>query len=81
MTTVQKKPYQWLAWSATVLLVFNAMLAALNVYPLFVWGFILANMVWFVIGLLWKEPSLVWMNLGLTVIYLFGLWLKAVGMV
>lgn len=79
MSDVPQKPYQWLAWTATVTIVANAFLAAINVYPIYVYGFILANMMWLIIGVLWKERSLVWMNAGLTVIYILGLLLKPVG--
>lgn len=67
------KPYQWLAWFSTGFLLLSATLAAFNVYPLYVWGFIISNTLWMVIGILWKEKSLVVMNFGLTIIYVAGL--------
>jgi hypothetical protein len=70
---VEKKPYQWLAWIATVCLITAAILAAFNVYPLYIWAFIISNSLWIIIGYLWKENSLLWMNIGLTVIYIAGL--------
>lgn len=78
MSTVQRKPFQWLAWVASSLLVLTALLAALNVYPIYVYGFIVANSLWILIGILWKEPSLVWMNAGLTIIYVLGLFLNSI---
>lgn len=67
------KPYQWLAWVSTVCLLIAATLAAFNIYPLYVFAFILSNSMWTVIGILWKEKSLIVMNTGLTIIYLIGL--------
>lgn len=67
------KPFQWLAWIGTGVLLLSAILAAFNIYPLYVWGFIFSNTLWMVIGLLWKEKSLVVMNFGLTIIYVAGL--------
>jgi len=70
------KPYQWLAWLSTVCLLIAATLAALNIYPYYIFAFIGANTLWIIIGVLWKEKSLVVMNAGLTLIYIAGLLLK-----
>ena len=67
------KPYQWLSWVATVCLLSAATLAAFTVYPLYIWAFIISNSLWILIGVLWKEKSLIVMNAGLTVIYVAGL--------
>ena len=67
------KPYQWLACVATVCLLTAATLAAFNVYPLYIWAFIISNSLWILVGILWKEKSLIVMNAGLTVIYVAGL--------
>jgi hypothetical protein len=37
------------------------------------WAFISANTIWVVVGILWKEQSLVVLNAGLTLIYILGL--------
>ena len=37
------------------------------------WAFILANSLWVLVGFLWKEMSLIALNAGLTIIYIFGL--------
>jgi hypothetical protein len=67
------KPYQWLAWVATIWLLTAAILAAFNVYPLYIWAFIISNSLWILVGVLWKEKSLIVMNAGLTAIYVAGL--------
>ena len=67
------KPYQWLAWLSTGCLLGAALLAAFNVYPYYIYAFIISNSLWVLVGVLWKEKSLVVMNLGLTVIYVAGL--------
>lgn len=67
------KPYQWLAWLSTGCLLAAAMLAAFNVYPYYVYAFIVSNSLWVLIGVLWKEKSLVVLNAGLTIIYVAGL--------
>lgn len=68
-----KKPYQWLAWISTASLLVAAALAAFNIYPLYVFAFIISNSLWTLVGFLWKENSLIVMNTGLTLIYIVGL--------
>ena len=67
------KPYQTLAWFSTACLLLAATMAAFNIYPWYIYAFIVSNGLWILIGLLWKEKSLVVLNAGLTVIYIAGL--------
>lgn len=70
------KPYQWLAWIATWALIASASMAAFNFYPYYVWGFLISNSLWILVGVLWRERSLIVMNFGLTLIYIIGLIFK-----
>jgi hypothetical protein len=70
------KPYQWLAWGATWALLASAAMASINLYPYYVYGFLISNSIWIIIGVLWKERSLIVMNAGLTLIYIIGLIFK-----
>tara|TARA_B100000482_G_C12520621_1_gene264318 strand:+ start:203 stop:430 length:228 start_codon:yes stop_codon:yes gene_type:complete len=69
-----EKPYQFLAWTATAVLILAAILAsfvpALEYHH---WAFIMANSLWVIVGILWKEMTLVFLNAGLTIIYILGL--------
>ena len=69
-----EKPYQFLAWTATAILIHAAILAsfvpALEYHH---WAFILANSLWVIVGFLWREMTLIVLNAGLTIIYIFGL--------
>jgi len=69
-----EKPFQFLAWMATSILILAAILAsfvpALEYHH---WAFIIANSLWVIVGLLWKESTLVVLNAGLTIIYVLGL--------
>ena len=69
-----EKPFQFLAWIATFIGILAAILAsfvpALEYHH---WAFILANSLWVLVGFLWKEMSLIVLNAGLTIIYIFGL--------
>ena len=69
-----QKPYQFLAWSATAILILAALLAsfvpALEYHH---WAFIIANSLCVIVGILWKETTLIVLNAGLTIIYILGL--------
>ncbi len=69
-----QKPYQFLAWAATTILILAAILAsfvpALEYHH---WAFIIANSLWVIVGVLWKETTLIVLNAGLTIIYILGL--------
>ena len=69
-----QKPYQFLAWLATAILILASLLAsfvpALEYHH---WAFIIANSLWVIVGILWKEITLIVLNAGLTIIYILGL--------
>jgi len=69
----QTKPYQPLAWLGTTVLLIAAVMAAFNMYPYYSYAFTVANGIWVLIGVLWKEKSLIVLNAGLTIIYIAGL--------
>ena len=69
-----EKPYQFLAWTATAILILAAILASfIPALEYHHWAFIIANSLWVVVGILWKEMTLVVLNAGLTIIYILGL--------
>tara|TARA_E500000178_G_C16954829_1_gene723128 strand:+ start:352 stop:582 length:231 start_codon:yes stop_codon:yes gene_type:complete len=71
------KPYQKLAWFGTLCLLVSAVMAALNVYPWYIYAFIFSNSLWVLVGYLWKEKSLIALNAGLTLIYILGVLVKS----
>ena len=74
MTGESKKPYQSLAWAATIGLVIAALLASF--VPEWNWHhipFIVANALWALTGILWKERSLVVLNLSMVLVYVAGM--------
>ena len=69
-----EKPYQPLAWIAIGILIIAASLASfVPELEYHHWAFISANTIWIVVGLLWKEQTVVVLNTGLTLIYILGL--------
>ena len=68
------KPYQLLAWTSTFCLLASAGLLSLfpnEVYATY--GFGLASTLWTIVGILWKEKSLIFLNGSLTIIYVVGI--------
>lgn len=70
---MNQKPYQWLAWIGTIGVIGCALMASFNLYPYYNWGFLFFNLLWIIIGILWREKSLITMSLVVTLIYAIGL--------
>ena len=69
-----QKPYQTIAWTATAILILAAILASfVPELEYHHWAFISANSLWVIVGILWREQTLVVLNAGLTIIYILGL--------
>ena len=69
-----EKPYQFLAWIATTILILAAALASfVPELEYHHWAFISANTLWVLVGMLWREQTLIILNAGLTIIYILGL--------
>ena len=72
-----KKPYQFLAWISTSAILIGALLASLSpeiyVHHFF---FMFGNGLLAITALLWKENSLLVLNSGLFLIYVFGTYYK-----
>ena len=69
-----EKPHQFIAWIATGILIIAAILASfVPELESHHWAFISANTLWVIVGFLWREQTLIVLNAGLTVIYIFGL--------
>ena len=69
-----EKPYQFLAWIATTILILAAALASfVPELEYHHWAFISANTLWVLVGILWREQTLIFLNAGLTIIYILGL--------
>tara|TARA_R110002074_G_scaffold393612_1_gene580228 strand:- start:8777 stop:9001 length:225 start_codon:yes stop_codon:yes gene_type:complete len=69
----ERKPYQVLAWFGTAMILASAVAAAFNIYPLYLWMFLVSNGIWAAVGYLWRENSLIILNTGLTIVYIVGL--------
>ena len=71
---MKTKPYQILAWISTFSILTGAVLA--SVIPELYWHhpfFIMGNGLLAIVSYLWREFSLVVLNLGLSIIYIIGI--------
>ena len=70
---IKKRPYQFLAWFSTLLILLGALTASLapELY-LHHFFFMLGNGLLAITAFLWKENSLLVLNSGLFLIYVFG---------
>jgi hypothetical protein len=73
MPTPDEKPYQKLAWFATMLLITAALLTSFSIHPYHQIAFVVSSGLWTVVAWLWKERSLIVLNGTLTLIYVIGL--------
>jgi hypothetical protein len=68
-----KKIDVWLKWFATGTLILGAILTTVDIRPLNIWMFNTGNLAWLIVGIMWREWSLVVLNLVLIAIYAYGL--------
>ena len=69
---IQRKPYQAVAWIGTAGLIVGAMMNSFNIYPWNLWVMIIANAIWILAGVLWREPSVYWLNIFMVLAYVLG---------
>jgi drug/metabolite transporter superfamily protein YnfA len=67
----------YIKWTATVLTLMGAIATSLNIYPLNVALFNIGGALWLWFAIRIKEKSLIVVNAGLLIIYIFGV-LKAI---
>ena len=71
------KTLDWyLKWSATVIVCAGALAASLNIYPLGALLLNLGSLLWLIVGVMWRERSLIAVNAVVLVIYTEGLAVK-----
>lgn len=59
-------------WSATIILIIGVAFTAINIYPLNVYFSLLGNLMWLVLGFMWKKNSLIVIEAVIVAIYVAG---------
>ena len=60
-------------WGSTFILLCGAALTSLNIYPMNVFLSLAGNLGWLVVSVMWRKPSLIVIQLVISVIYVAGL--------
>lgn len=60
-------------WGSTIILLCGAALTSLNIYPMNVFLSLAGNLGWLVVSVMWRKPSLIVIQLVITIIYVAGL--------
>lgn len=68
----------FLEWVSTGILLTGVALTAVNIYPLNIYVSLVGNIGWLFVALCWKRPSIITVQLVISVIYLIGLFNKGV---
>ena len=74
MSMLTKKQVEFFfEWGSTIILLCGAALTSLNIYPMNVFLSLAGNLGWLVVSVIWRKPSLIVIQLVITVIYVAGL--------
>jgi hypothetical protein len=60
-------------WTATGLFLVNVLLTSFNVYPMYLYVALVANILWLLLGFIWKKWSLIIVEAVVVIIYLAGI--------
>jgi hypothetical protein len=63
----------WVKWGETVITLAHVWVTAHDVSPWYKYTGITVSLLWSYLGYLWREPSLIFLNLFLAAIYLKGI--------
>ena len=67
-----------LEWTATAVLLVGVALTAYNIYPMNVYFSLVGNLLWLVVALHWRKPSIITVQLVISLLYFAGLLQKGV---
>ena len=71
------KPIDWyLKWIATIILIVGTAINSLGFYPLGPIVLAVGGVIWLIVSVMWREPSLIVTNTVMTITGLVGLLLK-----
>ena len=74
MSMLTKKRIEFIfEWGSTIILLCGAALTSLNIYPMNVFLSLAGNLGWLVVSVMWRKPSLIVIQLVITIIYVAGL--------
>jgi hypothetical protein len=67
---MNEKIYEWIS---TFVLLVGVFLTSINYFPLNIYISLIGNIMWFVLGILWKKWSLIIIQIIISALYIFGI--------
>lgn len=64
---------KWIEWIATVFFLASVVLTSLNDYPLYLYVSLLTNVLWLLVGIVWRKWSLIIVEAIVCVTYMIGI--------
>jgi len=73
MKVLLMKLVTWLKWISTTAIIIGAILTSLDIRPMNIIIFNFGNISWVIVGCIWREWSIVVLNVAVILIYMFGI--------
>jgi uncharacterized membrane protein len=74
LNTLKDKPLDfWIKWSASVLTLVHVYVTAHDFAPYYKFTGIACSILWTILGILWRQPSVYLLNAILVLIYIVGI--------
>jgi hypothetical protein len=74
LSTIKNKPLDfWIKWSASALTLVHVYVTAHDIAPYYKFTGIACSILWTILGILWRQPSVYLLNAILVVIYIVGI--------
>ena len=64
---------RWVEWAATVCFLISVALTSVNYYPEYLYASLLTNILWLLVGIVWRKWSLIIVEAVVCVMYSVGI--------
>jgi hypothetical protein len=64
---------KWAEWIATVCFLISVALTSLNYYPEYLYASLVTNLLWLVVGIIWRKWSLIIVETVVCIMYIIGI--------
>jgi len=64
---------KWIEWIATVCFLISVTLTSLNFYPTYLYASLITNLLWLLVGIVWRKWSLIVVEAIVCVMYMVGI--------
>jgi hypothetical protein len=64
---------KWVEWVATACFLLSVALTSLNYYPAYLYASLVTNLLWLIVGIVWKKWSLITVEAIVCIMYAIGI--------